>query len=135
MMTWLDHFCRQAAKNMPEKWHFDDPRKALAFMVKELILHAQSGSRPFDSLLDEAFYSLLGMFVTESLPQGGTYTFADGSKPVRPLGLLLTRPTANLLSAAAPINMPDDLWRAELGTDPAIYVDIPHGAILLDAIW
>ena len=29
--------------------------------------------------------------------------------------------------------MPDELWRGELGTDRPIYVDIPHGAILLDA--
>jgi hypothetical protein len=46
---------------------------------------------------------------------------------------LLTRPTANLLSAARPIDMPDELWRAKLGLDRTVYVDIPHGAVLMDA--
>jgi hypothetical protein len=51
--------------------------------------------------------------------------------PKRPLGLLLTRETANLLSNANPLDINDSLWRTELG-DRAIYVDVPHGAILME---
>ena len=75
---------------------------------------------------------MLAPFIAEFIPAGGSLTL-QGRKPVRPLGLLLTRRTANLLSAARPIDIPDELWRAQLGPDRTVYVDIPHGSILMDA--
>lgn len=132
MLTWLDHYCRQVARLVDEKWHGGDPRKALAFQVTQRIQQAQRGILPFDGILDEALYAMLGFFIAEYIPAGGTLRF-KGGMPVRPLGLLLTRQTANLLSAAKPIDMTDESWRAEIGSDRAVYVDVPHGAVLLDA--
>jgi hypothetical protein len=76
--------------------------------------------------------TMLVPFVAEFVPPGASLPL-EGNKPARPLGLLLTRSTANLLSAANPISISDDLWRNKLGPDRAVYVDIPHGAILMDA--
>lgn len=133
MITWLDYLCRQAIPLVDEKWHKGDPRRALAYQVSEFVFHAQKGTVSFESILDEAFYSMLTFVTKDFLPGSTVLTFADGTQPARPLGLLLTRQTANLLSAANPINMSDELWRAEVGLDRVIYVDVPHGAILLDA--
>lgn len=128
MLTWLDHHCRQVAKIIDEKHHGGDPRRALAYYVGQEILAFQNGKAPKD-MLDEVQTTLFATFVAEFIPGDGL--LLNGKKPVRPLGLLLTRETTNLLSAAAPISIPDTLWRAELG-DRAVYVDVPHGAILMD---
>ncbi len=94
---------------------------------------AQDGVAPFEDIMEESQYVFLAPFISEFLPLGVALTFAeDGSRPPRPLGLLLTRATANLLSASNPSNIFDELWRAELEPNRAIYVDIPHGALLLD---
>ncbi len=128
MLTWLDHCCRQVAKIIDEKHHGGDPRRALAYHVGQEILAFQNGVAPAD-ILAEVQTALLATFVADFMPGNGL--LLNGKKPVRPLGLLLTRETANLLSAATPINIPDALWRAELG-QRAIYVNVPHGAILMD---
>jgi hypothetical protein len=127
LLTWLDHRCRQAAKIIDEKHHGGDPRRALAYYVGQGILAFQKGVAPAD-MLEEIQTTLFASFVADFMP--GPFLL-NGEKPPRPLGLLLTRETANLLSAATPISIPDALWRSELG-QRAIYVDVPHGAILMD---
>jgi hypothetical protein len=131
MLTWLEVFCRRTAETVDEKWHGGDPRKALAYHIGQEILAFRNGIPP-ENILSEVFTALLVPFIAEFMPSGASLTL-QGKKPARPLGLLLTRPTANLLSGANPISMSDDLWREKLGLDRAVYVDIPHGAILMDA--
>ena len=135
MMTWLDHLCRHSAElggYLPDD--HGDPRRAFARHVGSAIAAWQQGIRKPADFLTESYGALLLAFVSEFLPTKAQVTLvADGSKPPRPLGLLLTRATANLLSAADTTNIPDELWRAELGPNRAVYVDIPHGALTLDA--
>src|SRR4051812_7563944 len=135
MLTWLDHLCRSCAElggYIPDDR--GDPRRAFARQVGSTFVAWQEGVRKPANLLEEAFGALLLAFISEFLPAKGRITFAaDGTKPPRPLGLVLTRATANLLSAADTANIPDELWRAELGPNRAVYVDIPHSALVLDA--
>jgi len=58
---------------------------------------------------------------------------AIGGEILRPLGLVLTRGTANLLSAADSSHIADETWRTALDPGRVIYVEVPHGVILLDA--
>ena len=131
MLTWLDHLCRQAIGEVDEKWHKGDPRKAFAFQIGSLVDGMKKKAFP-SNMLDEVNYTMLTFLTGAYLPQG-ELLFADGTKPDRPLGLLLTRQSANMLSTANPINMPDELWRTEIGINRVIYVDVPHGAVVLDA--
>lgn len=128
MLTWLDHCCRHAVRTVDVKHHSGDPRQALAYHVGQEILAGKKGGTP-DDILNQVQIAFFAPFIADLIPQSSL--FLNGKKPVRPLALLLTRETANLLSAASPINIPDTLWLTELG-ERAIYIDVPHGAILMD---
>lgn len=101
MLTWLDHFCRRAMEACDVEKHGNDPRRAMAYMTSQFIHAAQTGRRPFDGLLDEAFYAILAPIVAPYLPEGVTFGFRDGAASERALGLILTRQTASLLSAVS----------------------------------
>jgi hypothetical protein len=132
MITWLDRLARGVVNQIDEKHHGGDPRKAFAYYVGQVVAFAQEGRSICDDLLDESFIAMVIPFIAEFLPPGASLTSSDGLPSPRPLGLLLTRATASLLSEAGTANFPDDLWRAELGSR-AVYVDVPHGALLLNA--
>jgi len=132
MLTWLDYICKQSLPLVDVKWHGGDPRKALAFHVGGCIVDAKRQVASFDDILDETFHVMLIPFIRDFLPAGATLRPTNGLEIARPLGLLLTRSTANLLSNAVPLNIPDETWRSALGVGRAVYVDVPHGAILLD---
>jgi hypothetical protein len=134
MITWLDRLARRVCERMDPKKHGGDPRKALAHLVFHTTLHAQLGNDFINDPLETLFSRVLGPFVREFLPAGADLVLkVDGLPPPRPLGLLLTRATANLLSAVSSFDVPDELWRAELGPTRSVYVDIPHGAIVMNA--
>jgi hypothetical protein len=131
-MTWLDILCRRIAE-MDPKHHGGDPRKGLAYHVGELVQATQQGKHQLKDSLDESFYALLLPFISGFLPGGTELRMGETrALPPRPRGLLLTRATANLLSAADHSDIPDTLWREALGPWRAVYVDIPHGALVLD---
>ena len=102
----------------------------MAYHVAQEIQAFHKGVAVPENILDEGFTAILASFVAEFLPPGSTLTM-NGQQPERPLGLLLTRDTANLLSNANPLDIDDSVWRTELG-NRAIYVDVPHGAILME---
>ena len=106
LLTWLDRLCRQAVKVVDEKWHGGDPRKAMAYHVAREIQAFRKGVAAPKNILDECFTAILASFVAEFVPPGATLTM-NGQKPKRPLGLLLTRETANLLSNANPLDIDD----------------------------
>lgn len=128
LLTWLDHTCRQALTTVNEKWHGGDPRKAMAYHIGREIQGFHNGMIS-KNILEECFTVILSSFIAEFMPAGSPLLL-NGEKPKRPLGLLLTRETANLLSNANPLNIPDAMWHEALG-DRAIYVDVPHGAIVM----
>jgi hypothetical protein len=86
------------------KWHGGDPRRALAFYVGECITAAKRQIALFEDILDETFHVMLIPFIRDFLPAGATLTTTNGIETARPLRLLLTRSTANLLSNAAVSN-------------------------------
>jgi len=132
MLTWLDHLCRQAASLVDAKWHGGDPRKAYGFYLYRFLQNVQEKASAFEDILDEAFHVAVAPFIRDFFPAGATVSVGDGSQFGRPLGLVLTRGTANLLSAADSSNILDETWRAALGPGRVVYVDVPHGAILLN---
>jgi hypothetical protein len=132
MLTWLDRLCRQAIPLVDSKWHGGDPRKALGFHVHQRLYDAKTRTRPFEDILDEAYHVILIQFIRDFFPVGAKWETAENTSFGRPLGLMLTRNTANLLSGAD-AHISDDTWRPELGENRAVYVDVPAGAILLDA--
>jgi hypothetical protein len=132
MLTWLDYLCRKTIPLVDAKWHGEDPRKALGFCVHRCMYDAKTGKAPFEDILDEVFHVMLMPFIRDYLPADATWTLENGVEPARPLGLLLTRDTANLLSDAESSNIPDETWRSALGSGRAVYIDVPHGAILLN---
>lgn len=130
MLTWLDHTCRQVVSAVPARWHNGDPRKALGAYLWRRLYQAKEQIAPFENILEEVFHVMLVPFVQEFFPAAATWERADGKEP-HPLGLVLTRGTANLLSAADWSNIPDEAWHSAL--DPLhVYVDVPHGAVLLN---
>jgi hypothetical protein len=133
MLTWLDHLCRRTISMVDAKWHGGDPRKAYGFYVQQLFQHVKQQTASFEDILDETFHALVVPFVRDFFPADSALHFADGTEFPRPLGLVLTRGTANLLSAADSSNIPDETWRSALDPRQVVYVDVPHGAILLDA--
>ena len=86
-----------------------------------------------ESVTTLTFHVMVAPFLLDYFPAGTKLTLAGGGALPRPLGLVLTRGTANLLSAADASNIPDETWRAALDPHRMVYVDVPHGAILLDA--
>ncbi len=132
MLTWRDYYCRHSIPHVDAKWHGGDPRKAFAFWLGGL-LHLAHESRSAADILEEAFYDMLTPFFRDFFPVGMTSTMPDGTEPPRPLGLVLTRGTASLLSAADCSNISDETWRSALDhPGQVVYIDVPHGAILLD---
>lgn len=132
MLTWLDWFCLQTLLDVDERQHKGDPRRALALHLGDQIDAFHRGKWKPENILDEVFTALLVHFVTDFMPDGVKIT--DQGRPIeRPLGLLLTRDTVNLLADAQPLETPDELWRNALGPDRTVYIDIPHGAMLMDA--
>lgn len=124
MMTWLDRLCRSESLNTED--NRGDPRRAMAAFVGSLVQMQFS----FDNMLDEIFYVTLMPILAPYLPEGASMSIGDdGLLPDRPLGIILTRETANFLSEAAPIGIPDSLWRERLGPRQVVYIDIPHGAL------
>jgi hypothetical protein len=115
------------------KWADGDPRKAFAFHLQDLMRAVQNGTASFEDILDETFHVMVAPFLQDYFPAGTKLSLAGGGAFPRPLGLVLTRGTANLLSAADTSNIPDETWRSSLGPYRMVYVDVPHGAILLDA--
>jgi hypothetical protein len=132
MLTWLDHMCRQTLPLVDAKWHNGDPRKAFGSFIHRLLRDAQQGTMSFDNILDEAWYTMLSPFAREYIPTGATLRLADGTDWPHPLGLVLTRAAASLLSGAESSRIPDETWRSALGPNRVVYVDVPHGAILLN---
>lgn len=133
MLTWLDHLCRKGVDASEIDEHRGDPRRAFARVVGQIFQDASTGRAPFDNFLDEIFYTSLMPIMAPYLPDGASVTFgeseAERAAPDRPLGIVLTRETANLLSAARPIEIPDTIWREKLLPLQVVYVDIPHGAL------
>ena len=135
MLTWLDHLCRQIALVADTKSHDGDPRKTFGLYLQHLLRAIEKGTDSFDDILDEYFHLMLAPFFRDYFPESTTFTFADaiGGEIPRPLGLVLTRGTANLLSAADSSYIADETWRPALYPLCVVYIDVPHGAILLDA--
>lgn len=131
MLTWLDFVCRTALNSCDVKHHGGDPRKALAFINGQMIHAVQAGRWSFPEQLDEAFHALVTPFVAPYAPPGSTFTFADGAQLDRPLGIILTRDTARLLTATKNPDISDEIWREKLGPHRGVYIDIPHGAFPL----
>lgn len=132
MLTWLDYLCRRMATVVDAKQHDGDPRRAYGFHLYSRLYAAQQNTMPFEDAVEEAFYVMLTPFFQGFLPSGASVTPAQGIEIDRPLGLVLTRDTANLLSDSDSPNVPDETWRSALGVGRVVYIDVPHGAILLD---
>ena len=128
MLTWLDHICRAGFNFADAAKHGGDPRRAFALVVGDFIQAASTGHAPFQDILDEIFYLSLMPILAPYLPGDAIMTF-DGVPPDRPLGIVLTRETANLLSGAGSIEISDATWRERVGARQVVYVDIPHGAL------
>jgi len=117
------------------KWHGGDPRKAFGFYLQQLLQGVQNQTSSFEDILDESFHVMLAPFFLEYFPAGTALRLEDssGGEITRKLGLVLTRGTANLLSAADSSHIADETWRSALDPSCVVYIDVPHGAILLDA--
>jgi hypothetical protein len=131
MLTWLDYSCRRAI-SLADAKHAKDPREVFAIYLWQRLSHEHKQSVPYGDILEEASHVMLMPFFQGFLPASASWIMADGTEPPRPLGLVLTRDTANLLSAAGCSNISDAAWRSELDFRQVVYVDVPHGAILLD---
>ena len=90
-------------------------------------------SSPAPDSLENIWYTSLFPFVAPFLPPGVSAEPAIHGLLPRPLGLILTRATANLLSGARPPIGGDTHLCDTLGERRAIYVDVPHGALRLAA--
>ena len=55
MLTWLDYVCRKEGTFAATERHSEDPRMIFAQMLGSLVRSAQTGRRPFNDFLDEAF--------------------------------------------------------------------------------
>ncbi|MDD2794659.1 hypothetical protein [Acidocella sp.] len=128
MLTWLDHLCRKGVDYKDGKEHSSDPRRAFADVIGRIFHGAKTGRAPVENMLDEIFYTILMSIVAPYLPDGSSLLL-NGQPPDRTLGIVLTRETANLLSDARPIEIPDAVWRERLRPLQTVYVDIPHGAL------
>ncbi len=131
MLIWLDWFCRYTSDLLPEKLRHGDPRTNLAMWTADWLQAAKRGKIAKINLLEETFYVLLALFTTPYLPAGSTVLFED-QPPANPLGLVLTRATAGLLADANLPNSVDAQWSQTFGDNRAIYVDVPHGALLVE---
>ena len=127
-MIWLDWYCRMHSDTfVPPEERMGDPRRDLA--MSTWIYFATyvrenpdlAGPQP----LDYHWYSALTPFVVPFLPPEAKRPGAE--QPPEPLGLVLTRQTAALLSDAKPPS-DDASWMAALG-DRTVYIDVPHGAV------
>lgn len=134
-MTWFDWFCRQASDTLLPRFRCSDPRRGMALYVVQGRTALRHRAIPGVDRLESIWYAALFPFVAPFLPSEivPELTEQERTRPPRPLGLMLTRATANLLSGARPPPSGDVHWRRALGEQRAIYVDVPHGAVLLGA--
>lgn len=127
-MFWLDWCCKfHSEAAVPASRRTGDPRSDLALAA---MFHLAKWRAKPDALspLNWWFYLAVSQFVVPYLPQGAGAAGGDGSPA--PLALALRRETARLLIDG---RLPkDDIhWRRALGAR-AVYIDVPHGAILVD---
>lgn len=141
MTTWLDLNCRHAhrAWNETKKeaglatddW---DPRRAFAYATANAITLARANEKP----MDDSFFSMMMPFGLPYfrkqddpfLPDGIPRAVPTGiPRDSRPLGIILKKETASLLSAATVANVQDELWRKKLGENWTVCVDVPHSAL------
>src|SRR5438105_957259 len=132
-MTWFDWFCRQASSTLQPQVKPSDPRRGMALYVVQGGVALRHGAFPGADYLETAWYSALLPFVAPFLPTEIAGNFPELESMPRPLGLVLTRATANLLSNARPPIGGDAHWRAAVGARRAVYIDVPHGALLIPA--
>jgi hypothetical protein len=144
MTTWLDLNCRHALRDWNEtkkaaglaadNW---DPRRAFAYATANAIALARADDEP----MENSFFSMMMPFGLPYLPEQVDPSLPDGIPRVvpagiprdsRPLGIILRKDTANLLSATTAANIPDELWRQRLGKNWTVCVDIPHSALTFD---
>lgn len=111
-----------------------DPRRAFAYATSNAIEVARMDG----TIIDERFFSMMMPFARPWFPDHACQsvtdrilaTFPDGIPGNhRPLGLILTRETARLLSNASASAGMDDQWRQELGNEWTVYVDVPHSTL------
>ena len=133
MLTWLGCACRRTLPLVDVKWHNGDPRKSFAFPIQQILHHLQKRGASFQDILEKAWCTMLAPFAREYVHAGAALTLADGTELPRPLGLVLTRAEANLFSGVGSSRIADETWRSSLGPHRVVYVDVPHGVILLDA--
>jgi hypothetical protein len=132
-MIWFDWFCRQASGTLPPRERSDDPRRNMALYVLQGGEALRHGAIPGAVRLEAAWYTALFPFVAPFLPTDSAAKFPRLGTMPKPLGLVLTRATANLLSDARSPAGGDIHWRNALGAQRAVYIDVPHGALLLAA--
>jgi hypothetical protein len=132
-MIWFDWFCRQASSTLSTRYRCADPRRGMALYVTHGAAALRYGAIPGGDRLESIWYSALLPFVAPFLPSEVGPRSSNQEHTSHPLGLVLTRATANLLSGARPPVGGDIHWRRALGEQRPIYVDVPHGAVLLDA--
>lgn len=144
MTTWLDLNCRHAhrvwnetkktADLPPDDW---DPRRTFAYATANAIALARADDEP----MEDSFFSMMMPFGLPYFPEQADPSLPDGIPRVvpsgiprdsRPIGIILKKETANLLSAATVANISDELWRQRLGQDWTVCVDIPHSALTFD---
>lgn len=130
-MIWFDWFCRQASSTLSTGEKFNDPRGSMAVYVVQGIAELQHRMLAGPDRLERAWYAALFPFVAPFLPFGVGVGLVDLEHIPHSLGLVLTRATANLLSDARPPIGGDHHWRKALRENTVIYVDVPHGAVLL----
>jgi hypothetical protein len=132
-MTWFDWFCRQASGTLLPDFRCSDPRRGMAIYVVQGREALRHGAIPGSDRLESIWYAALFPFVAPFLPSEAVPQLTKQERTPRPLGLMLTRATANLLSSARPPTGGDVHWRHALGERRAVYIDVPHGAVLLGA--
>ncbi|WP_244832052.1 hypothetical protein [Caballeronia sp. TF1N1] len=129
MLTWLDYLSRRFMEIPGETFHQGDPRKALAHTIAMTFAEG-NGIGECDDKMDNLFLSMLAPFAAPYIGSGAVLRFIDGTPFERPLGIVLTRKTAELLTATKNPAIRDEMWRERLGSRRAIYIDIPHGAFI-----
>jgi hypothetical protein len=128
MLTWLDYLSRRFMEIPDEKFRRGDPRKALAHTIAITFTNGKNGIGKCDGKMDNLFLTMLAPFAAPYIGSGAALRFADGTPFDRPLGIVLTRKTAELLTATKNPTIRDEMWRERLGSRRAIYIDIPQGA-------
>ncbi|MFX1689720.1 hypothetical protein PWR05_35205 [Paraburkholderia sp. A2RI-6] len=141
MNTWMDMNCRHALRawndtNRRAGFPDDDwdPRRAFAYATSNAIEMARIDG----NVIDERFFSMMMPFARPWFPDNPDPSVAERIPATfpddipcdhRPLGLILTRETAGLLSNASASAGMYEQWRQKLGSEWTVYVDVPHSAL------